>query len=161
MICVVQRVAAASVEVDGRTVASIQRGLAVLVGVHTLDTDADADWSAQRLAGLRVFPDPDGKMNLAVTQLPPPQAHAPRILFVPNFTLCAAAGRGRRPSFVDAMAPDAARRLFDRLAEGLAASGPGVATGLFGADMLVTLANDGPVTILLDSHRHLPRPPAP
>lgn len=157
MISVVQRVAWARVEVAGRVEASIGVGLMVLVGVHGLDTRADADWTAQRLAGLRVLPDQAGKMNLSVAQLPAPQDDGASVLLVPNFTLCARTGQGNRPGFADAMAPGPARALFEAVAHRLDGLGVRSRSGVFGADMLVTLANDGPVTVLLNSHDHVPR----
>src|SRR5262245_52635420 len=109
MIAVVQRAANASVTVDGEVIGEIGRGLLVLVGVHKDDSEADAAWLAGRLAGLRIFPDDAGKMNLSVALL---TGGAGGILLVPNFTLCAQTGKGHRPSFIDAKASAEAERLF-------------------------------------------------
>jgi D-aminoacyl-tRNA deacylase len=152
MLAVVQRVSVASVVVDGREVGAIGRGLLVLVGVHRDDTDADTHWMASRLIGLRIFPDAAGKMNLSLGQLAPHDGGAPGgLLLIPNFTLCADTRKGHRPSFIEAMEPARASAMFDDLRRTAAASGLPVATGVFGADMRVTLTNEGPVTILLDS----------
>lgn len=148
MIAIVQRVNRASVVVDGRTVGEIGRGLIVLLGVHRLDTEREAAWVAERVAKLRVFADEAGKMNLSMAQA------KGACLVVPNFTLVAEASRGARPSFSEAMAPEGARVLWERVCEGVAAAGEGgvrVERGEFGADMRVSLENDGPVTIVIDS----------
>lgn len=155
MICVVQRVAGARVEVDGACVGSVERGLLVLQGVHRLDTDEDAAWMADRLAGLRVFADEAGKMNLSVAQA------GGGVLLVPNFTLCATTGKGHRPGFDQAMNPAEAQRLWLALGESLRARGLPTALGRFGADMKVSLLNDGPITILLNSHDHVRRAAPP
>lgn len=145
MKAVVQRVATARVEVDGCQAASIARGLLVLVGVCKGDAGADRAWMAEKLAGLRIFEDDAGKMNVSVAQA------GGAVLLVPNFTVAGDARKGRRPSFDEAMPPAEAERALSALAGDLAALGVPVQTGVFGAHMLVNLANDGPVTILLDS----------
>lgn len=145
MIGLLQRVSEASVRVDGNTVGSIGTGLLVLVGVVRGDTDADADRLAERLATYRVFPDAEDRMNRSVADA------GGAILAVPQFTLAADTGRGRRPSFGRAAAPDEGRRLFERLCETVAAAGVPVERGEFGADMKVQLTNDGPVTFWLST----------
>ena len=145
MLTVVQRVARASVTVEGRVVGRIDGGLAVLVGVHRSDEDADVQWMAERLVGLRVFGDESGKMNLSMAQV------GAGCLLIPNFTLCAQTGKGHRPSFTDAMEPGRAKGMFEMLCLKVAASGVPTGMGVFGADMKVELLNDGPVTVLLDS----------
>ncbi|MBS0197820.1 MAG: D-tyrosyl-tRNA(Tyr) deacylase [Planctomycetes bacterium] len=149
MLCVVQRVSSASVVVDGVCTGEVGRGLLVLVGVHQTDTDADAAWMIQRLVNLRIFADEAGKMNLSVQQIAPAAENG--VLLVPNFTLCAQTGKGNRPSFTEAMEPARAEAMFRAVCGGIASAGVRVATGIFGADMKVSLVNDGPVTILLDS----------
>jgi D-aminoacyl-tRNA deacylase len=158
MIAIVQRVLSASVVADDKESGVIDRGLAVLVGIHQSDTDADIEWMAGRLVGLRIFADAQGKMNLSVIQ-----AFGERgaILLVPNFTLCAQTGKGHRPSFIEAMEPGRASSMFDELKRRIGVAGPRVAAGVFGADMRVTLVNDGPVTIVLDSSRSIARSARP
>ncbi len=145
MIGLLQRVSEASVRVDGAVVGSIGTGLLVLVGVVRGDTDADADRLAERLATYRVFPDDQDRMNRSVADA------GGAILAVPQFTLAADTGRGRRPSFGRAAAPDEGRRLFERLCEAVVAAGVPVERGEFGADMKVQLINDGPVTFWLST----------
>ncbi|GJQ31103.1 MAG: D-aminoacyl-tRNA deacylase [Phycisphaerae bacterium] len=142
---VVQRVTSASVVVEGRAVAEIGRGLLALVGLEAGDDDATLAWTAEKLAFLRVFEDGAGKMNLAAGEI------GGSILLVPNFTVAGSAAKGRRPSFDGAMKPDQARPMFERLVEAVRAHGVPVQAGVFGADMAVTLVNDGPVTLILDS----------
>jgi D-aminoacyl-tRNA deacylase len=141
---VVQRVARASVVADGRETARIGRGLVVLVGVADGDTEADAAALADKVVGLRIFPDDEGRMNRALTEV------AGSVIVVSQFTLLADLRRGRRPSFVDAAAPEIAATLVDAVVERIAAAGAEVGTGVFGATMQVELVNDGPVTIVLD-----------
>ncbi|HYF15731.1 MAG TPA: D-aminoacyl-tRNA deacylase [Phycisphaerales bacterium] len=147
MIVVVQRVASASVEVEGAVVGEIGPGLLALCGLLTTDTDADLAWAADKLVNLRIFEDDQGRMNRSALDL------KGSFLLVPNFTLAGDARKGRRPSFDNAMRPEQAGPMFERFA-GLvrsAAAGCHVATGVFRAHMRVTLLNDGPVTILVDS----------
>lgn len=144
MRAVAQRVSSASVTVDGATVAAIERGMVVLVGVAGGDTTTDADALADKLAGIRIFSDDQGRMNRAVTDV------AGSILVVSQFTLLADSARGRRPSFTAAAAPEVAEPLIARIQRGLAERGVPVVTGRFGARMAVALVNDGPVTIVLD-----------
>lgn len=147
MRAVVQRVKAARVEVDGAVVGAIDRGLLALVSVGQDDEDADRALLVDKLAGLRIFADAAGKMNLDVRQA------GGAILVVSQFTLHGDVRRGKRPSFTAAMAPEPAAAMVQRLCQGLQALGIGVAQGVFGADMQVHLINDGPVTILLDSKK--------
>lgn len=149
---VVQRISSASVVVEGVTVASIARGLLALVGIESSDAPTDLAWTADKLAHLRIFEDAAGKMNLAVTDLRAPDgSSAGAILLVPNFTVAGDARKGRRPSFDNAMRPDRAEPMFAALAEAARAHGVAVHAGVFRAHMLVNLANDGPVTIILES----------
>lgn len=145
MIAIVQRVIRASVTVGSRPVGEIAHGLLVLLGVHRLDTEREEAWIAERIAKLRIFTDADGKMNLSMAQVDG------ACLVVPNFTLCADAGRGARPSFSDAMEPARAQAMWESVCTRIAASGVRVRRGEFGAAMLVSLDNDGPVTIVIDS----------
>lgn len=145
MRAVVQRVTRASVRVGDETVGAIERGLLALVGVAEGDTEADARTLADKVVGLRIFEDAEGKMNLDVT------AVNGALLAVSQFTLLGDVRKGRRPSFTGAMAPDPARALFERFVALCAEHGVRVETGRFRAEMAVELVNDGPVTILLDS----------
>lgn len=145
MIAVVQRVTAGRVEVDATVVGEIDRGLVVLAAICRDDGDADLTWMAGKIAGLRVFPSDKGGFDLDV------RAIGGGVLLVSNFTVAADTANGRRPSFAPAMSPDAARPMFDRLVEAVRAQGVTVATGTFGADMKVSLVNDGPITLLLNS----------
>ena len=147
MIAVVQRVMRASVTVESDLVGEIGPGLVVLAAVHRTDTDADITWTANKLAGLRIFRGNDGiqHFDLDVRQA------GGSVLLVSNFTVAAATRHGRRPSFDAAAPPEAGRERFDRLVEAVRALGVSVATGRFGADMEVSLVNDGPVTVILDS----------
>jgi len=150
MKCVLQRVSSASVTVDGSVRASVSRGLLILAGLLSTDTDADLAWMASKIAALRIFEDPAGKMNLSVKDI------AGAILLVPNFTLAADARKGRRPSFDAAMKPEQAAPAFDRFAAMLAAHNIPIQTGVFRAHMSVSLVNDGPITIILDSAHAAP-----
>jgi D-tyrosyl-tRNA(Tyr) deacylase len=143
MIAVLQRVSQAKVEVLGETVGEIGPGLLVLVAVERGDTEAQAERLAERLLGYRVFADPAGRMNLSVRDI------GGGVLLVPQFTLAADTRKGMRPSFTPAADPADGKRLFTYLAETLAGRYPKIATGRFGADMQVSLTNDGPVTFIL------------
>ncbi|MBE2249275.1 MAG: D-tyrosyl-tRNA(Tyr) deacylase [Myxococcus sp.] len=145
MRAVLQRVKEASVTVDGAVVGAIGPGLLVLLGVGKGDTDADVDFMVDKVPGLRIFEDEAGKMNRALVD------GSKALLAVSQFTLFADTKKGRRPSFIDAMPPDEARRLYAAFCEKCRAAGLTVAEGVFAADMKVALVNDGPVTILLDS----------
>lgn len=141
---VVQRVSRAAVRVDGRVVGRIGPGLAVLVGVAHHDRPADAHALADKLVGLRIFRDEEGRMNRSVTDI------AGSVLMVSQFTLYGDARKGRRPSFVEAARPEEAEPLIERLAAAIEERGVTVATGVFGAMMEVELVNDGPVTLVLE-----------
>ena len=145
MRAVVQRVSRARVDVDGDTVGAIERGLLVLLGVQAPDTERDADYLAAKIVGLRIFNDAQGKMNLDVRDV-----HG-AVLVVSQFTLYGDARKGRRPSFVQAAAPEQAEHLYEYFLEATARCAVPVAHGVFGAHMQVHLVNDGPVTLLLDS----------
>jgi D-tyrosyl-tRNA(Tyr) deacylase len=143
MIGLLQRVAEARVEADGEMLGAVARGLLVLVGVERGDTEAEADRLLERLLGYRVFPDAAGRMDRSVRDV------AGGLLLVPQFTLPADTRKGSRPSFAPAAAPAEARRLFDYVAQRANAVHAPVASGRFGADMRVSLVNDGPVTFWL------------
>ena len=145
MIGLLQRVTESRVEVDGRPVGAIGRGLLVLVGVQRGDDEARADRLLQRLLGYRVFPDLEGRMNLSV------RAIDGGLLLVPQFTLAADTKKGTRAGFTTAAPPDEGRRLFDYLVTEARTAHTPVATGEIGADMQVQLINDGPVTFWLQS----------
>jgi D-aminoacyl-tRNA deacylase len=144
---VVQRVTQARVEVAGQTVGAIGKGFLVLLGVANGDTPADAAYLAEKTAGLRVFEDGDGKMNLALQEV------GGAVLAVSQFTLLGDCRKGRRPGFTDAAPPELADRLYNEYVAVLRATGLEVATGVFRAEMQVHLSNDGPVTLLLDSRK--------
>ncbi len=134
-------------KVDAETVGQIAKGLLVLLGVAQDDTEGDADYLADKIVGMRVFEDPDEKMNLAVTEV------GGAILAVSQFTLYGDTRRGRRPSFDAAARPEQARRLYEYFVEKIRAAGIRCETGKFQAMMEVELVNDGPVTILIDSRK--------
>ncbi len=145
MIGLLQRVGAARVEVDGALVGAVERGLLVLVGVQKGDDEARADRLLQRLLSYRVFPDADGRMNLGVQDV------GGGLLLVPQFTLAADTRKGTRAGFSTAAPPAEGRRLFEYLVARACERHPTVATGRFGADMQVSLVNDGPVTFWLEA----------
>ncbi|MCP4443826.1 MAG: D-tyrosyl-tRNA(Tyr) deacylase [Myxococcales bacterium] len=148
MRAVIQRVTEASVTVDGEVIGAITAGLMVLIAAGSGDTEKDADVLVGKIANLRIFSDEDGKMNLSVLDT------GGEVLGVSQFTLFGDARKGRRPSFVGAMEPTSANRLYERVIEGLRGAGiKKVATGRFRAEMKVALVNDGPVTLLVDSHK--------
>jgi D-aminoacyl-tRNA deacylase len=144
---VVQRVSRASVEVDGRVVGAIGLGLTVLIGVSASDAEADADYLAEKIAGLRIFEDSDGKMNRSVADV------GGAVLAVSQFTLCGDVRRGKRPSFDSAARPERARELYDYFVAQIRLRGVSCETGQFQAMMSVSLSNQGPVTLLLDSSK--------
>jgi D-tyrosyl-tRNA(Tyr) deacylase len=144
MRAVVQRVASASVSVDGKSIASMDQGLLVLLGVGPADTEEIALQLARKIAALRIFPDTDGKMNLSVREA------GGTAIVVSQFTLYADTRKGNRPSFIGAAAPELASPLCDRFVEFLSVEGIPTQSGEFGAHMQVSLINDGPVTILLE-----------
>lgn len=145
MRAVVQRTKEASVTVEGRVTGQIQHGLMVLLGVTHEDTERDAKFLADKIAGLRIFEDEDEKMNLSVTDT------GGQVLSISQFTLYGDARKGRRPNFMAAARPEQAEGLYEQFNGFLRAAGLTVATGVFGAMMDVQLVNSGPVTILLDS----------
>lgn len=147
MRAVVQRVGEASVDIEGQRVASIGRGLLVLIGFHRDDTDRDSDYIIGKITGLRIFSDSDGNMNLSVQDV------GGQILVVSQFTLYGDTRRGRRPSFSDSMQPADAVKFYDAFLERFRSAYGTVESGVFGADMQVSLVNSGPVTIMLDSFR--------
>ncbi len=144
MKALIQRVSAGSVAVDGRTIGEIGRGFVVLLGITHTDTPAEADWLANKVAGLRVFEDEAGKMNLSLLDV------GGSVLVVSQFTLYGDARKGKRPSFTHAAPPEIAEPLVDYFCEQLRAQGLPVSTGIFGAHMAVHIHNDGPVTLLLE-----------
>ena len=152
MKAVVQRVSRASVRVDGRTVGEIGRGFLVLLGAETGDGPASAEEAARKVAGLRVFEDAAGKMNLALADV------GGEVLAVSQFTLAADLSRGRRPGFERALRGPEAEPLYERFVAALRALGLTVATGVFGASMEVELVNDGPATFLLEVRARESRP---
>ncbi|WP_337870087.1 D-aminoacyl-tRNA deacylase [Meiothermus sp.] len=154
MRAVVQRVSQASVKVDGQTVGQIGRGLLVLLGVGQGDTQEDALYLARKIAGLRIFADAEGKMNLALADV------GGEVLVVSQFTLHGDTRKGNRPSFVGAAPPEVGRRLYEQFCDLLVEQSLPVETGVFQAHMQVHLINDGPVTLWLDSAERLsPRRP--
>ncbi|WP_144282555.1 D-aminoacyl-tRNA deacylase [Chryseobacterium echinoideorum] len=142
---VIQRVTEASVKVDGKIVGEIHKGLMLLVGIDENDEKHDADWLVQKILNLRIFGDENGKLNLSVLDM------NGEILCISQFTLIADYKKGNRPSFIKAAKPDQAIPLFDYFKNELKKSQLRIESGIFGADMKVSLINDGPVTILMDS----------
>jgi D-tyrosyl-tRNA(Tyr) deacylase len=147
MKAVVQRVDGASVQVGDRTVGAIGQGLVVLLGVTTSDTSGDVAYLATKVRDLRIFEDDAGRMNRSVAEV------GGAVLVVSQFTLCADTRRGRRPSFDSAASPDLAQLLYEDFVARLRESGLTVATGVFKAHMRVSMTNDGPVTLWIDSAR--------
>ncbi len=141
---VLQRVSRASVTIAGRTAGAIERGFCLLVGVTHSDTAAEAEWLAEKVSGLRLFADADGKMNLGLAEV------GGAVLVVSQFTLYGDAAKGRRPSFVDAAPPAHAVPVYEAFIAALRGRGLPVETGEFGAMMAVDLLNDGPVTLILE-----------
>ncbi|WP_027376763.1 D-aminoacyl-tRNA deacylase [Kaistella palustris] len=146
MKAVIQRVSEANVVVEGNTVGEIKNGLMILVGIDEADENADADWLVQKILNLRIFADDDGKLNRSVRDI------GGEILCISQFTLIADYKKGNRPSFIRAARPEKAVPLFDYFKSELAKSKLKTEAGIFGADMKVSLLNDGPVTIVMDSH---------
>ena len=142
-----QRVSRAAVSVDGRVVGEVGRGLLALLGVARGDAQADADYLAEKILNLRVFPDPEGLMNLSVLDV------RGGVLAVSQFTLLGDCRKGRRPGYSEAAPPEQAEALYRRFVAALRASGLPVAEGVFRAMMDVSLVNEGPVTLLLDSRK--------
>ncbi|MFO7537051.1 MAG: D-aminoacyl-tRNA deacylase [Chloroflexota bacterium] len=144
MKALLQRVSYAGVTVDGKSVGQIERGFCVLLGVTHSDTEAEAEWIANKIAGLRLFEDEAGKMNLALADV------GGAVLVISQFTLYGDARKGRRPSFTAAAPPEQAQPLVDYLIDQLRRQGLTVATGLFGAMMQVEIHNEGPVTLMIE-----------
>ena len=147
MRCVVQRVSHASVTVEGKITGQVEKGYMVLVGVEQGDAEQDVRYCADKVAGLRVFEDENGKMNRSVKDV------GGAVLAVSQFTLLGDARHGRRPSFSNAARPEEANALYEAFCQALRAENIRVETGVFQTDMQVELVNDGPVTILLDSRK--------
>ena len=145
MRCVIQRVTEASVTVEGEVIGRIGRGFLVLIGVSAEDTDKDLKYMAEKVPNLRIFEDEQGKMNLSLKDV------GGAILAVSQFTLYGDARGSRRPSFIQAARPEQANALYEQLVAAWRAQGLTVETGRFRAEMQVSLINDGPVTILMDS----------
>jgi len=143
----IQRVTQAHVTVAGETIGRIERGLVVLLGVAADDTTADVSYLAEKLVGLRIFEDADGKMNLGLQEVDG------AMLVVSQFTLLGDCRKGRRPSFTDAALPELAETLYEAFVAAVRGQGVTVATGRFRQNMRVSLENDGPVTLLLDSRK--------
>lgn len=141
---VLQRVSQASVTIDGRVVGSIGRGFLVLVGITHTDGADEIEWMVDKIRGLRLFPDEEGKMNRSLEEA------GGSLLLVSQFTLYGDARKGRRPSFIDAAPPERAELVYERFVAACRARGLTVATGEFGAMMQVALVNDGPVTLTLE-----------
>ena len=147
---VIQRVLSASVTIEGQLQSSIGEGLLVLLGVEDRDTDEDVDYLCRKIVAMRLFDDEQGVMNLPVTSLTSPDSG---ILVVSQFTLMASTRKGNRPSYIHASRPEFAVPMYERFCNTLSSLlGKPVQTGVFGADMQVGLVNDGPVTIIMDSH---------
>ena len=146
MKAVIQRVSSASVTIDSKIVAEIQKGLLVLVGIEDADTQEDTNWLCQKIANLRIFGDENDVMNLSVRDIDG------EIIVVSQFTLQASTKKGNRPSYIKASKPDVAIPIYEGFVQQLEKElGKKVQTGVFGADMKVSLINDGPVTIVIDS----------
>ncbi|MCO5247487.1 MAG: D-aminoacyl-tRNA deacylase [Chitinophagales bacterium] len=145
MRAVIQRVTEAQVISDGILTGKIEKGLAVLLGIHAEDTDADIQWLVKKISQMRIFSDEDDKMNLSLSDI------KGSILLLSQFTLYASTKKGNRPSFITAAPPITAIPLYERFVEMLKATDIKVETGVFGADMQLQLVNDGPVTIIIDS----------
>ncbi|PIE50355.1 MAG: D-tyrosyl-tRNA(Tyr) deacylase [Flavobacteriales bacterium] len=143
---VLQRVSEANVKVEGKIVGEIKKGLILLIGIHQDDTQEDADWLIRKILHLRIFSDENGKMNLSVKDI------EGEILCISQFTLLADYKKGNRPSFIKAMKPENAIPLMDYFVSEIKKSCLKIEQGIFGADMKVSLINDGPVTIVLNSH---------
>lgn len=146
---VLQRVSMASVQVDGKIAGEISQGLMLLIGVDENDENADADWLVKKVLDVRIFSDEDGKMNHSVKDI------KGEILCISQFTLISDYKKGNRPSYIKAARPEKAIPLFDYFKDEIKKSGLKTESGIFGADMKVSLVNDGPVTLVLDSKTKL------
>lgn len=145
---VIQRCSEASVSIDNNIKSAIGPGMVILLGIEDADGDEDIEWLCRKIVGLRIFNDSDGIMNLPITDIP-----NSGILLISQFTLMASTKKGNRPSYIHASKPDIAIPLYRRFIDRLSYTfGKEVQTGEFGADMQVSLINDGPVTIIIDSH---------
>lgn len=147
MRAVVQRVSESKVIVDGNVVGEIKKGLMVLLGISTRDTEADVNYMTEKIVNLRIFEDADEKMNLSLIDV------GGELLVVSQFTLYGDCKKGRRPSFIEAARPEMANELYERFVEGCRKFGVKTETGTFQADMKVEIMNDGPVTLIVDSER--------
>ena len=147
MRALIQRVKEASVKIDGEIVGSIGNGMLILLGVKNGDTQAEADFLADKCLGLRIFSDAEGKMNLSAEDV------GGEFLVVSQFTLYGNAMKGKRPSYIDAARPEVSEPLYEYFVARLRAAGKKVETGQFGADMQVSLINDGPVTLMIEKER--------
>jgi D-tyrosyl-tRNA(Tyr) deacylase len=146
MIAVVQRVSQASVHIEGRVKASIEKGLLILVGIEEADTEEDIGWLSSKIVNLRIFNDAKGVMNISLKD------DGGDIILVSQFTLHASTRKGNRPSYIKAAKPEIAIPLYEKFIDALELNlGKGIQTGEFGADMKVNLINDGPVTIIMDT----------
>ncbi|MEY8445954.1 D-aminoacyl-tRNA deacylase [Enterococcus ratti] len=146
MKAVIQRVSKASVTIDRQIVGKIDQGLLILLGIHEKDTQEDVDYLVKKIVQLRIFEDEQGKMNRSIKEI------QGQILSVSQFTLFADTKKGNRPSFITAARPKTAIPLYEAFNNGIKNKGISLETGQFGADMAVSLINDGPVTIVIDSH---------
>lgn len=149
MRAVVQRVLSASVEVEGKTIGQCGKGLLVFAGAHVSDSEQEAKKLADRVLGLRIFNDEQGKINLSIRDLQD-KGEVVGVLAISNFTVYGDASKNRRPSFIEAAAYERGEELFNRFVASLRELNCPVETGMFGADMKVTAVNDGPVTLILD-----------
>ena len=147
MRALVQRVKEASVTIDGQVVGQIGNGMLILLGVKNGDTQAEADFLADKCLGLRIFSDDEGKMNLSAEDI------GGEFLVVSQFTLYGNAMKGKRPSYIDAARPEVSEPLYEYFVARLRSAGKKVETGQFGADMQVALVNDGPVTLMIEKER--------
>ena len=145
MIAVIQRINSASVIADGEQAGRAENGLFILLGVKAGDTEAQVDYAVKKIAGMRIFEDEAGKMNLSVSDV------GGEVLLISQFTLLADCSRGNRPSFIEAERPERANQLYEYGVKALSAYGITVKKGVFGADMKIEQYNDGPVTILIES----------
>lgn len=146
---VVQRVSKANVEVESKIVGEISEGLMLLIGICENDSEADADWLIHKILNLRIFSDEEGKMNKSIQEI------SGEILCISQFTLLADYKKGHRPSFIKAAKPEIAIPIFEHFLKQIKLSNLKIESGIFGADMKVSLINDGPVTIVLDSQTKL------
>lgn len=147
MRAVIQRVSGASVIIDHNCVGEIRQGMVVLLGIGTEDTDKDLEYMVEKITGLRIFDDPEGKMNLSLSEV------QGSMLVVSQFTLYGDCRKGKRPSWSDAAKPQQAKIMYEQFIDHVKKCGIPVESGVFQADMLVEIKNDGPVTLLIDSKK--------